>query len=286
MGTTVEFHARGTFAPVEDMVGGGPFRLKAGEWTDDTSMALCLASSLVELDRFDAEDQMHRYLRWKDWGYWSSNGKCFDIGNTTRSALSRYRESKEPFSGSTDRWSAGNGCIMRLAPVPMFFFPDRENVITLSGESSRTTHAAEECIDSTRLFGAILLAALEGKSKSEILNAHGMAEDEIPSLQVREIAAGSYLTKSVDGIKGSGYVIESLEAALWCFNSTDSFREAILLATNLGDDADTTAAICGQVAGAHYGASSIPSGWLEKLALRNEITDLADRLWSAATRRR
>lgn len=268
------------------MVGGGPFRLKAGEWTDDTSMALCLASSLVELDRFDADDQMRRYLLWKDEGYWSSNGRCFDIGNATRGALSRFRESKNPFSGSTDPWSAGNGCIMRLAPVPMFFFPEREHVVTMSGESSRTTHAAAECIDAARLFGAILLASLEGKSKNEILTAHGIAEHEIPSPNVREIAAGNYLTKSVTGIKGSGYVIESLEAALWCFNSTDSFREAILLATNLGDDADTTAAICGQVAGAHYGASSIPSGWLEKLVLRNEITDLADRLWSAANRRR
>jgi len=174
------------------MVGGGPFRLKAGEWTDDTSMALCLASSLVELGRFDPQDQMRRYLLWKDEGYWSSNGRCFDIGNTTRGALSRFRESKDPFSGSTDPWSAGNGCIMRLAPVPMFFFPERENVVAMSGESSRTTHAAAECVDSSRLFGAILLAALEGKSKSEVLTAHGMAEEKIPSIKVREIAAGSY----------------------------------------------------------------------------------------------
>ena len=268
------------------MVGGGPFRLKAGEWTDDTSMALCLASSLVELGRFDPQDQMRRYLLWKDEGYWSSNGRCFDIGNTTRSALSRFRGSNDPFSGSTDPWSAGNGCIMRLAPVPMFFFPERENVVAMSGESSRTTHAAAECVDSSRLFGAILLSALEGKSKSEVLTAHGIAEEKIPSLKVREIAAGNYLSKSVDEIDGSGYVIQSLEAALWCFNATDTFREAILLAANLGNDADTTAAICGQVAGAHYGADSIPSAWLEKLVLRNEITDLADGLWSAASSRR
>ena len=268
------------------MVGGGPFNLKPGEWTDDTSMALCLASSLVDLGRFDAEDQMRRYLRWKDEGYWSSNGICFDIGITTRTALSHFRQSNEPFSGPTDPFSAGNGCIMRLAPVPMFFFPDRESVVTMSGESSRTTHGTRECIDSSRLFGAILLAALEGKSKSEILTAHGMAEDEIPSPQVRDIAAGNYLTKSQDAIDGSGYVIQSLEAALWCFNSTETFRDAILLAANLGNDADTTAAICAQVAGAHYGVGSIPQEWLEKLALRDEITDLADRLWSAATCRR
>ena len=282
VGTTVEFSPPGTFAPIADMVGGGPFGLKPGEWTDDTSMALCLAESLVEKGRFDAEDQMRRYLRWMDSGYLSSNGTCFDIGNATRSALSRFRESNNPYSGSTDIWSAGNGSIMRLAPVPMFFFPDRAKVVEMSGESSRTTHGAPECIDSCRLFGAVLLQALNGKSKAEILTGHGMAEDEIPSDKVRAIASGSYLTSSVDKIKGSGYVIYCLEAALWCFNSATTFRDAILMATNLGDDADTTAAVCGQVAGAYYGARAIPPAWLQKLAKLDTITGLADRLYDAA----
>jgi len=262
------------------MVGGGPFRLEPGEWTDDTSMALCLASSLVELRRFDAADQMRRYLRWMDEGYWSSNGRCFDIGNTIREALSSFRRSNDPFSGPTRPDSAGNGCIMRLAPVPMFFFPGRARVIEMSGESSRTTHGTAECIDSTKLFGAILLAALSGGSKPEVLTDHGISSDEIASPSVLEIAKGAYLSKSIDDIKGSGYVIRSLEAALWCFNASNTFREAILLAVNLGDDADTTAAICGQVAGAFYGATSIPAEWLERLVMRDEITELADQLAS------
>ena len=129
VGTTVEFKPRGTFAAVTDMTGGGPFRLAPGQWTDDTSMALCLASSLVELRRFDARDQMIRYCRWQSDGYMSSTGACFDIGTTTARALARFRDTGDPFAGSTDPESAGNGCIMRLAPVAMFFFPDEAEAI-------------------------------------------------------------------------------------------------------------------------------------------------------------
>ena len=137
VGTTVEFKARGTFEPVTDMVGGGPFKLKPGQWTDDTSLALCLATSLIERDGFDPLDQMERYCRWQREGYLSSTGECFDIGNTTASALHKFKATGEPYAGSTDSWAAGNGSIMRLAPVPKFFFPDREQVIHYSGESSQ-----------------------------------------------------------------------------------------------------------------------------------------------------
>ncbi len=241
------------------MVGGGPFRLKPGEWTDDTSMALCLASSLVEQGKFDPLDQMERYLRWFDEGYLSSNGRCFDIGNTVRGALSRFRHSRQPFSGSTDPNSAGNGCIMRLAPVPMFFFPDRRAVIEMSGESSRTTHGTAECIDSARLFGGILWQAFSGSSKTDVILGHGV--DQLASRKVVSIAQGAYQSKKEPEIRGSGYVVDCLEAALWCFDKTESFEDAVLAAVNLGDDADTTGAVCGQIAGAFYGASAIPANW-------------------------
>jgi ADP-ribosyl-[dinitrogen reductase] hydrolase len=109
VGTTVEFCPRGSFSPVTDMTGGGPFGLEAGQWTDDTSMALCLAESLLEKDAFDPLDQMGRYLNWWRWGYLSSTGRCFDIGMTVRSALARYESTGEPYSGSSDPQSAGNG---------------------------------------------------------------------------------------------------------------------------------------------------------------------------------
>jgi ADP-ribosyl-[dinitrogen reductase] hydrolase len=277
VGTTVEFQSRGTFPPVTDMVGGGPFNLRAGEWTDDTSMALCLATSLIEMSGFDARDQMDRYNRWNMDGYLSSTGDCFDIGNTTYDALSRYRKTREPFSGSVNPNSAGNGSIMRLAPVPMFYFPNRENILHYSSESSRTTHGTQECLDACRLFGDILYRALDGKDKSAILTEGG--PDLVKSPALKKIAAGAYFEKSELDIRGIGYVVNSLEAALWCFWTTDDFKHAILRATNLGDDADTTAAVCGQVAGAYYGDTGIPVEWLQRLVTRADIEKLAERLY-------
>jgi ADP-ribosyl-[dinitrogen reductase] hydrolase len=276
VGTTAEFCRRGSFAPVTDMVGGGVFELKPGEWTDDTSMALCLATSLVEAGGFDPADQMRRYWMWVDEGYLSSNGRCFDVGNATYDALERFRETGDPFSGSTDPWSAGNGCIMRLAPVPMFFHPDREAAVAMSGESARTTHAAAECIEASRLFGGILCSALSGEGKDAILFDHGVSG--LGSENLQAIARGDYRSKGEDDVDGSGYVVRSLEAALWCFWRTETFRDAVLLAANLGNDADTTAAVCGQVAGAYYGETGIPAGWLDRVAMREEIRALADRL--------
>lgn len=282
VGTTVEFQPRGSFAPLTDLVGGGPFRLEAGQWTDDTSMALCLATSLVERGAFDARDQMERYCRWAETGYLSSTGHCFDIGNTVAAALRTFRQTGEPFAGSTDPWSAGNGCIMRLAPVPMFYFPDLEAAERFAAESSRTTHGAQECLDACRLLARVLVRALAGRPKEEVLLAD--AETFGGSPKIVAIARGDYLGKAESEVKGSGYVVQSLEAALWCVARTDTFREAVLMAANLGDDADTTAAVCGQVAGAFYGESGIPAAWLERLALREQIRDLADRLWAHAAR--
>jgi ADP-ribosyl-[dinitrogen reductase] hydrolase len=276
VGTTVEFRARGSFPQVTDMTGGGPFGLNPGEWTDDTSMALCLATSLVETGRFDARDQMQRYCLWMDEGYLSSNGRCFDIGLTVSRALNRFKATDEPFSGSTDPESAGNGCLMRLAPVPMFFHLDRDVCIKMSGESSRTTHAATECIEASQLFGAMLQAAIGGASREDILFAHGLSNITSPKLKL--VALGSYKSKDEAHISGSGYVVESLEAALWCFAKTGNFREAILMAANLGQDADTTAAICGQIAGAFYGEAGIPASWRYQLARGSELAELADQL--------
>lgn len=276
VGTTVEFRARGSFSPVTDMVGGGPFHLPAGAWTDDTSMALCLASSLVEIGRFDPIDQMRRYCLWYEEGYLSSTGRCFDIGSTVRDSLERFQKTGNPFSGSPDPQSAGNGCIMRLAPVPIFFYPDAAEAVRWAGESSRTTHGAAECIESCQLLAGMICTALAGGSKEEILFGHDPSRFQCP--KVRAIAAGDYRNKGREAILGSGYVIHCLEAAAWCFLQSSSFREAILLAVNLGDDADTTGAVCGQIAGAFYGEGGIPAEWLSRLVMVDEIRSLADRL--------
>lgn len=281
VGTTVEFRSRGSFPPVTDMVGGGPFRLPAGAWTDDTSMALCLATSLVECQGFDAADQMRRYCRWHQQGYLSSTGQCFDIGITIRGALGRFQRTGEPFSGRTEPTSAGNGCIMRLAPVPMFWHADIGQAMHWAGESARTTHGAPECIEASRLLAAMIARALAGASKDEILFGHDPGD--FTTAKVRAIAVGDYRAKEEDEISGSGYVIHCLEASAWCFWRAASFRDAVLLAVNLGDDADTTGAVCGQLAGAFHGEESIPPEWLARLVMADEIRDLAERLRSPDT---
>jgi ADP-ribosyl-[dinitrogen reductase] hydrolase len=154
----------------------------------------------------------------------------------------------------------------------MFYHADEAAVLHFSGESSRTTHGATEAVDASHLFGGMLWAALMGGTKAEILAYRGMVPT---TAKIQAIAAGSYQTKSRDDIKGSGYVVAALEAALWCFHNTENYRDAILTAANLGDDADTTAAICGQLAGAFYGKSEIPEKWLARLVMRGEIEQLA-----------
>ena len=284
VGTTVEFRPRGSFAPVTDMVGGGPFDLLPGQWTDDTSMALCLASSLVACAGFDPADQMDRYVRWYREGYWSSTGRCFDIGNSTATALRAYERSRDPYSVSPDSRSAGNGSIMRLAPVAMYYYPDVQAAIAYAARSSATTHATVEAVDACRLLALLLCRAFDGHDKQAILAPPEALYFGGKPLtpKIAAIAAGAYRRKTVDAIRGSGYVVESLEAALWCFATTGSFEAAILAAANLGDDADTTAAVCGQIAGAHYGAEAVPSGWRAKLTARAEIEALADQLAAAA----
>ena len=276
VGTTLEFKPRGSFTPITDMVGGGPFRLEPGQWTDDTSMALCLAESLLHHDGFNAVDQMGRYVNWWRNGYLSSTGECFDIGVATREALERYCETNNPFAGSTRPDKAGNGSLMRLAPVAMFFHGDKDALIRHAAESSRTTHGALEAVESCVLFAQMLSAAFAGSSRDEILFG---ARAALNAPNVLAIARGDYAKKTQSGIVGSGYCIASLEAAAWCFLNTNSFSAAVLAAANLGDDADTTAAITGQLAGAFYGVDGIPAAWRSQLAMGEEIDGMAHDLF-------
>ena len=284
VGTTLEFSAPGSFEPLTDMLGGGPFALEAGQWTDDTSMALCLAESLVTQQNFDPADQMTRYLRWYRQGYLSSTGVCFDIGNTISAALRYYEQSGKPLAGSTHPRSAGNGSIMRLAAIPMFYRTKPTLAITQSGASSRTTHGASAAVDACRYFGGLIVGALNGVDKTQLLTAHyspvadyWQANPLMPDIEA--IAAGSFKEKQPPAIQGSGYVVESLEAALWAFYHSDTFRDGCLLAANLGDDADTTAAVYGQLAGAYYGEDGLPLAWRTKLTFRDKIESLANQLF-------
>ncbi len=270
VGTTLEFRQRDTYPPLTDMIGGGPFRLEPGQWTDDTAMALALADSLVAHPGFDAEDLMRRFVAWRDEGKYSCTGTCFDIGTTTNGALTRWKQTGDPMAGSTDPRSAGNGSLMRLAPVAIRYWQDRDEMRRVAAMQSRTTHGTPEAVSACIGYAELIADAIAGRPRREVLAPR--REDHAGRI------AASWRGKARDDVESLGYVAHSLEAALWSIGRTGDFRSAVLTAANLGGDADTTAAIAGQLAGALYGASGIPGEWLEKLAWRKEIGAAAEAL--------
>ncbi|WP_096086543.1 ADP-ribosylglycohydrolase family protein [Agaribacterium haliotis] len=270
LGTTLEFSDRIENESHREIIGGGPFNLNPGEWTDDTSMALCLAHSLYSNCSFSLKDQMDFYVAWWKDGFLSSNGRCFDIGNTVLGALQRYLSNGNPVAGSRDEHSAGNGSLMRLAPVPLFFASDPVDAIEKSGVSSTTTHTNEQAVDACRYYAALILGALDNVSKEDLLSPEYCPEkkywDYFPLCpQVAKVAKGSYKQKDRSEIRSSGYVIDSLEAALWAFYSTSNFEEGLVKVVNLGGDSDTVGAIYGQLAGAFYGEDKIPFKYIAPL---------------------
>lgn len=283
MGVPLEFTDPGSFQVVNDMIGGGPFHLDPGMWTDDTSMALCLAESLIETGKFDPVDQLTRYLHWYQDGHLSVTGECFDIGNTTREALMTFQETGNPYPGPDHEFSAGNGSLMRLAPVPLFFMKDPLKVIQISAKSSRTTHNHPLAVDACGYYGGLIHGALLGKSKDELLSSRYSPipeywEENPLAPGIDEVACGSFKVKEPPEIRGRGFVVKSLEAALWAFYKSRTFKEGCLLAVNLGEDADTTGAIYGQLAGAYYGKSGIPQKWINNLAKLDLIESLTHKL--------
>ena len=271
VGTTLEFKPRDTYPQLQDMVGGGPFGLKPGQWTDDTAMALALADSLQHDPNLDETDLMQRFVDWYQNGTYSCTGQCFDIGITTRQALARWQKTGDPFAGSTDPMSAGNGSLMRLAPVAIRHFENRALLRDVAARQSRTTHAAPEAVDACVAYAEVLADAIAGAKRSEVLRNR----EEAMAGKITPIMAGSWRGKARDGIRASGYVAHSLEASLWSVARSGDYRGAVLLAANLGEDADTTGAIAGQLAGALYGEAGIPAAWREKLAWRPRLARAA-----------
>lgn len=277
LGAPLEFTRPGSFEPITDMIEGGKLLIKKGEFTDDTSMALCLADSLIRSNGFDPRGQMDNYCEWTLHGRFSSRDYAFGFGQTFMTTFHKYRKTGDPFAGSVNPKRPGNGCIMRLAPIPLFFFPNEEQTVHYSGESSRTTHGHPESVFASRLFGRILFLALSGKSKEEILFG-AIPEPGAPD-NIQQIASGAYKDKMESEIESTFFAGKCLEAALWCFWHSGNFREAVLKAANLGGEADSTACVCGQIAGAFYGYDDIPKSWIENLVKRGMIIDMADRLY-------
>ncbi len=281
LGCTLEFKKPGTFEPITTIKGGGVHKLEVGQWTDDTSLALCLAQSLIECKGFDAKDQIQKYCKWDEEGYMSSTGECFDIGNTTLKALNKFRAIGESYSGMTEDSSAGNGSIMRLAPIPMYYSNNPEDALKYSALSSKTTHANEMCVDACRYMGGIIVGLLNSESKETVLSSMyspiiNYFNNEPLCEAIKEVASGSFKNKQPPEIKGTGFVVESLEAALWAFYHADNFRDGALKAVNLGDDADTTGAVYGQIAGTCY---DIPKEWLDIIYMKEKIMEISNQLF-------
>jgi len=268
LGMPLEFSARDT-KHVSDLEKGGPFNLDRGYWTDDSSLAFCTAYSLSKCAGFDPRHMMECYSFWYRYGVFSSTEECFDIGNATRQAIESYLRSGDPYSGSADPKTAGNGSLMRIAAIPIFYSDDFQRTVHFAAESSKLTHKAIEAIDACRYFAALLYGALNGISKEEILGGLYSPEPDYWDLHpltpsVKKIALGSYKNKDRSEISSSGYVIDTLEAALWAFYRNDDFRSGALEAVNLADDSDTVGAVYGQLAGAFYGEMELPFDWIRK----------------------
>jgi ADP-ribosyl-[dinitrogen reductase] hydrolase len=282
LGTTIEFSRRDSYPPVTDMIGGGPFGLKPGEWTDDTSMALCLADSLIANNgALDPRDLADRFVRWWRHGENSVNGRCFDIGNATRAALSNYLRTGEAH-GDDAASSAGNGGIMRLAPAVIAAHRDANKAASLSRAQSQVTHAAPECLDSAEVLARVLVAGIAGDGHAAL---DAGVDAKLGAPKVKAIAKGAWRGKTREQIKSSGYVVDTLEAALWAVGGARSFEEAVLKAVNLGDDADTVGAVAGQIAGAVWGHSAIPERWRQKLAWGDRFANQVGSLMSLGAER-
>lgn len=285
LGVPLEFSARDS-KTVSGIIGGGPFNLKPGYWTDDTSMACCLAYSLIKCKGFDARRQMECYSYWYRYGAYSPTSECFDIGVTTRRAIEQFLATGEPYAGSTDPSTAGNGSLMRLVPVVLFYFGDFEKAVDFAAKSSMTTHQAAEAVDACRYFAALLYGALTGVDKDALLDGSyspipGYWQSHPLAPAIQRIALGSYKHKSRDQISSSGYVVHTLEAALWAFYRNDDFGSGILEAVNLADDADTVGAVCGQLAGAFYGETGIPIDWIRHTHASHGCYHFAQDLFAA-----
>jgi len=283
LAANTQFRKPGTFSPVGDLLGGGPFDLPRGAWTDDTAMALLLAESLLESDGFDAQDQVARYTRWQREGYGSATGQCVGISANVARALATALYRRQPFAGSHDPDQLDADPLSRVAPVVLFFFADPAAAISHAAEAARITAQAPMVLDCARLLAAMLRLALTGRDKDQVLRPpreSWMSANSRP--EVLAIYEGSYQRRMPPEISAGSGAVQVLEAALWAFHRSESFREGALLAANLGRDSDVVTTVYGQLAGAWHGVSAIPGIWRNSLMKQEVVIDTADRLLTHA----
>lgn len=279
-GSKAEFSRRDTYEVSPDME-INVFGLPPGSFTDDTSMMLCLATSLIQ-GSFDPVDQMVRYADWKFNGYLSSSDErgCFDIGQTTSSAIDRfvldikkYGQPLAEYYGNENSRESGNGGIMRLTPIPIVYRNDMNKAKQFAVLSSKITHASPECLNAAIVMTDIIVRLLKGSHKDDVLST--ISTTGVTSKNILDICRQTYLDKEYNDIHTTGYVVHTLEAALWAFQRTNSFEEGIMTLAVMGDDVDTVCCVYGAIAGAYYGYQSIPPRWKDVLVKKELLMKIA-----------
>lgn len=252
LGTSVEGQARSSFTPLSDMAGGGPHDLRPGQWTDDTSMAMCLAQMIRSANGWDAEDAMKRLLNWRNHGYLSSTRACFGMGQQVADAIQRFEQTGNPYAGPTEAETSGSAGVARLAPVVLAYGAQANSAMAVAQLQSRLTHASPLC-----QRAAANLAQFMATGNRELLPRPDAPPDET-----------------------TGYVVHTLHAAYWALTQGDTFRDVVLCAVNLGGDAATVGAVTGQLAGRIYGHAGIPGEWTSVLYDHDKIRTAAEDLYA------
>lgn len=291
LGVPVEFQSREELEqdPVTGMRAYGTRHQPTGTWSDDSSMALCLLESLSRGVNYD--DMMARFLRWAEEGYMTAHGDVFDMGIATRQALTKYAKGTPPLEcGGTGTYDNGNGSLMRILPLALYLhrtmgqeFPRKPEACQIIHNASALTHAHPISLIACDIYCSIANELLCGRNSSaDIQHGITVAKEMCASLTDTAPYLDTFKRVDVDvlrslpksEIRGSGYVVHTLEAALWCLLHTDSYRTCVLEAVNLGEDTDTVGAVAGGLAGIQYGTADIPEEWLAVLAKQYEIEAL------------
>jgi ADP-ribosyl-[dinitrogen reductase] hydrolase len=289
LGAPAQHRRPGSFTPLGDLLGGGPYELPRGAWSDDAAIAMLLAESLVECKGFDAHDLMSRLLRWQRDGYGASTGHCVGITAATAKAIAQAQWSGNPFAGSHDPSRAEKEPLTRAGIAAAFALSDPAAAIELAAESARPTHQAPVVLDACRYVGGLVVGALQGASRQDLVGPNfspveGLWQRRPLRREVAAIAAGSWRDPAFTPV-ADGSALDALALALWALARGSQYRDTVLAAVNLGLDADANGALVGGLAGALYGAASLPAHWVAGLALERQLGLGADRLLAAALAR-
>ena len=293
LGVPVEFLDREELKknPVTDMIGYGTYNLPKGSWSDDTSMTLCLAESIDRQGKIDYDDIMKNFTAWYKKNKFTPDGELFDIGGSCRKAIVKYIDGNPPFEcGATSEFENGNGSLMRISPLPLFLFYalnftdlDKEEAFDLIHNISSLTHRHPISFIGCDIYCAVMLEILKGTEKSKLIKKasqkiqtyvknHTEYKDAL--LKYQRIFVPDFTNLTEPEIKSTGYVVDTLEAALWCFLTTEKYKDCVLKAVNLGSDTDTVACVAGSIAGLYYG--DVPAEWIKTIRNKKLVDEIIE----------